>query len=155
MGEVWQDLRYAARMLAKNPAFTAAAVLTLALGIGLNAATFSAVNGILLRPLPGAVQPERLVQIYRSWPGLDYGSNSIPHFQDLRDRSGDVLSDVAAWGFAPMSLSADGRSERIVGLMVSAGFFRTYGVTPALGRLFIPGEEDRGPGAHPVAVLAH
>jgi len=155
MGEVWQDLRYALRMLAKNPAFTAAAVLTLALGIGLNAATFSAVNGILLRPLPGARDPERLVQLYRSWPGLDYGSNSIPHFQDVRDRSGDVFSDVAAWGFAPMSLSADGRNERLVGLMVSATFFRTYGVTPALGRFFIPGEEDRGPGAHPVAVLGN
>lgn len=155
MGEVWQDLRYAMRMLAKNPAFTAAAVLTLALGIGLNAATFSAVNGILLRPLPGARDPDRLVQLYRKWPGLDYGSNSIPHFQDLRDRSGDVFSDVAAWGFAPMSLSADGRSERTMGIMVSAGFFQTYGVTPALGRAFIPGEEDRGPGAHPVAVLGH
>lgn len=155
MGHVTQDLRYALRILAKNPVFTAAAVLTLALGIGLNAATFSAVNGILLRPLPGTRDPDRLVQLYRMWPGLEYGSNSIPHFQDLRDRSGDVFTDVAAWGFAPMSLSADGRSERIMGLMVSAGFFRTYGVAPALGRFFIPGEEDRGPGAHPVAVLGH
>jgi len=155
MNDVLQDLRYSFRMLVKNPVFTAAAVLTLALGIGLNAATFSAVNGLLLRPLPGARDPERLVQLYRKWPGLDYGSNSIPHFQDLRDRSGEVFTDVAAWGFAPMSLSADGRSERIVGLMVSAGFFQAYGVTPTLGRVFIPGEEDRGPGAHPVAVLGH
>jgi predicted permease len=155
MGNLLQDLRYAVRMLAKSPVFTAAAVLTLALGIGLNAATFSAVNGILLRPLPGARDPDQLVQLYRKWPGLDYGSNSIPHFQDLRDRSGDVFSDVAAWGFAPVSLSADGRSERIMGLLVSAGFFRTYGVTPAQGRFFIPGEEDRDPGAHPVAVLGH
>ncbi len=155
MGDLLQDLRYSVRMLVKSPVFTAAAVLTLALGIGLNAATFSTVNGILLRPLPGATDPDQLVQIYRRWPGLDYGSNSIPHFQDLRDRSGDVFSDVAAWGFAPMSLSADGRNERLVGLMVSATFFRTYGVTPALGRFFLPGEEDRGPGAHPVAVLGN
>ncbi|NJD19761.1 MAG: ABC transporter permease [Gemmatimonadetes bacterium] len=155
MSDVLQDLRYAVRMLAKNPVFTAAAVITLALGIGLNAATFSAVNSILLRPLPGARDPDRLVQLYRKWPGLDYGSNSIPHFQDLRDRSGDVFSDVTAWTFAAMSLSADGRSERMLGLMVSAGFFQTYGVAPALGRVFIPGEEDRGPGAHPVAVLGH
>jgi predicted permease len=155
MTDLIQDLRYSVRMLAKNPVFTVTAVLTLALGIGLNAATFSAVNGILLRPLPGAQAPQELVQLYRQWPGMDYGSNSIPHYQDLRDRSGDVFESVAAWGFSPLSLSSDGRSERTMGLLVSANFFQTYGVTPALGRAFIPGEEDRGPGAHPVAVLGH
>jgi len=155
MNDLVQDLRYALRMLAKSPVFTAAAVLTLALGIGLNAATFSAINGILLRPLPGTRDPDHLVQLYRKWPGMDFGSNSIPHFQDLRDRTRDVFSDVGAWSFARVSLSADGRSERIMGMMVSAGFFQTYGVAPALGRVFIPGEEDRGPGAHPVAVLGH
>lgn len=155
MGNFVQDLRYSVRMLAKSPAFTAAAVLTLALGIGLNAATFSAVNGILLRPLPGAREPQRLVQFYRAWPGMEYGSVSIPHFQDVRDRSKDVFESVAAYYFAPMSLSADGRSERIMGMLVSADFFQTYGAVPVLGRAFIPGEEDRGPGAHPVAVLGY
>ncbi|HSG07908.1 MAG TPA: ABC transporter permease, partial [Longimicrobiales bacterium] len=155
MSEFLQDLRYSVRMLAKNPVFTAAAVLTLALGIGLNAATFSAVNGILLRPLPGAQEPERLVQIYRAWPGMEYGSVSIPHYQDVRDRSQDAFESVAAYYFAPMSLAADGRSERIMGMLVSADFFQTYGATPKLGRAFIPGEEDRGAGAHPVAVLGH
>ncbi|GMV06071.1 MAG: hypothetical protein AMXMBFR53_23470 [Gemmatimonadota bacterium] len=155
MGDFLHDLRYSVRMLVKNPVFTAAAVITLALGIGLNAATFSAVNGILLRPLPGAEEPQRLVQLYRKWPGMDYGSTSIPHYQDLRDRTGDVFENVAAWYFAPLSLSSDGRSERSMGLLVSADFFQTYGVTPKLGRAFIPGEEDRGPGAHPVAVLGH
>ena len=155
MSDFLQDLRYSVRMLAKNPVFTAAAVLTLALGIGLNAATFSAVNGILLRPLPGAAEPERLVQLYRHWPGMEFGSVSIPHYQDVRDRSDEVFEDVAAYYFTPMSLAADGRNERIMGLLVSADFFRTYGATPALGRGFIPGEEDRGAGAHPVAVLGH
>jgi hypothetical protein len=155
MSNVLQDLRYSVRMLIKSPVFTAAAVITLALGIGLNAATFSAVNAILLKPLPGVEEPERLVQLYRSWPGLEYGSNSIPHYQDLRDRTGDVFENVAAWYWSPMSLSVDGRSERILGMLVSANFFQTYGVSPALGRTFIPGEEDRGPGAHPVAVLGH
>ena len=152
---VLQDLRYSFRMLLKNPVFTAAAVLTLALGIGLNAATFSAINGILLRPLPGTREPERLIQLYRAWPGLDYGSTSIPHYHDLRDRTGDVFEDVGAWYFTSMSLAADGRSERIMGLLVSANFFQTYGVTPALGRAFIPGEEDRNPGTHPVAILGN
>ena len=155
MGDFLRDLHFSARMLVKNPMFTVAAVVTLALGIGLNAATFSAVHGILLRPLPGAERPEELVQVYREWPGIEFGSNSIPHYQDIRDRSGDVFSDVAAWYFAPMSLAADGRSERVVGMLVSANFFQTYGVQPALGRAFIPGEEDTAPGAHPVAILGH
>ena len=150
-----QDLRFSARMLVKNPVFTVTAVLTLALGIGLNAATFSTVRGLLMKPLAGAEDPERLVQLYRQWPGMDYGSNSIPHYQDLRDRTGEVFSDVAAWYWAQMSLSADGRSERVMGILVSANFFRTYGVSPALGRAFIPGEESTGAGAHPVAVLGN
>ena len=155
MSDFLHDLRYSFRMLVKNPAFTAAAIITLALGIGLNAATFSAVNGILLRPLPGAANPDRLLQLYRKWPGMDYGSNSIPHFQDLRDRTGDVFENVAAWYFQPMSLASDGTSERTMGLLVSANFFQTYGVNPALGRTFIPGEEDRSPGAHPVVILGY
>jgi predicted permease len=155
MGDFLRDLHFSARMLVKNPMFTIAAVVTLALGIGMNAATFSAVHGILLAPLPGVEKPEELVQMYRRWPGMEYGSTSIPHYQDLRDRSGEGFESVAAWNFAPMSLAADGRSERIIGMTVSANFFQTYGVSPILGRAFIPGEEDVGPGAHPVAVLGH
>jgi predicted permease len=155
MGELMRDLRYAGRMLVKNPMFTVAAVMTLALGIGLNAATFSAVRSILLRPLGGTDSPEELVQIYRQWPGMDYGSVSIPHYQDLRDRTGDVFESFAAYNFAPMSLAVDGKSERLMGMIVSANFFQTYGVLPALGRTFIPEVESVGPGAHPVAILGH
>jgi predicted permease len=142
-------------MLVKSPLFSIIAILTLALGIGLNAATFSAIHGLLLRPLGGVADPEELVQVYRQWPGIDHGSISIPHYQDVRDRSGEVFEDAAAWFFAPMSLSADGRNERILGIVASANFFQTYGVVPTLGRPFVPGVEDRGPGAHPVAVLGH
>lgn len=155
MGDFIRDLKYSVRMLIKNPVFTIAAVTTLALGIGLNAATFSAVNGLLLRPLPGTESPEELVQLYRQWPGIEWGSNSVPHYQDLRDRSGEVFENMALWSFAPLSLSADGQSERIVGMVVSANFFQTFGARPALGRAFIPGTEDRGPGAHAVAVLGY
>lgn len=155
MGDFLRDVRFSARMLIKNPMFTVAAVTTLALGIGLNAATFSAVHGILMRPLPGAENPEELVQLYREYPGIEFGSNSIPHYQDIRDRSGEVFENVAAYYFTPMSISAEGRSERIIGMLVSANFFQTYGAEPTLGRAFIPGEEDRDPGAHPVAVLGH
>lgn len=155
MGDFLRDLQFSARMLIKNPMFTVAAVTTLALGIGLNAATFSAVHGLLLRPLPGAEAPEELVQLYREYPGIEFGSNSIPHFQDIRDRSSEVFENVGAYYFTPVSLSADGRSERIIGMAVSANFFQTYGVEPMLGRAFIPGEEDRDPGAHAVAILGH
>jgi len=155
LDRVIRDLRYSFRMLKKSPMFTIAAVATLALGIGLNAATFSAVSGILFRPLGGTESPDELVQVYRQWPGMEFGSNSIPHYQDLRDRTGDVFENVAAWNFVEMSLASEGRSERLMGMMVSANFFQTYGVRTQLGRPFIPGEEDEAPGAHPVIVLGH
>jgi predicted permease len=155
MSEVLRDLRYSVRMLVKSPVFTAAAVLTLALGIGLNAATFSAVRGILLRPLGGAQAPEELVQVYLKWPGMDFGSVSIPLYHDLRDRSGGVFEDLAAYYFTPMSLAVEGRSERTLGMLVSANFFQTYGVTAEAGRVFLPDSEARGPGSHPVAILGH
>ncbi|RMH12794.1 MAG: ABC transporter permease, partial [Gemmatimonadetes bacterium] len=155
MHDFRRDLVFSVRMLLKNPLFTLSAVATLALGIGLNTATYTAVHQLLLAPLPGAERPEELVQVYRRWPGIEYGSNSIPHYQDVRDRSGDVFENLAAWNFAPMALSSDGGNERVIGLVVSANFFQTFGVEPVLGRTFIPGEEDRGPGAHPVVVLGH
>ena len=142
-------------MLVKSPLFSIIAITTLALGIGLNAATFSAIHGLLLRPLGGVASPEELVQVYRQWPGIIYGSNSIPHYQDVRDRSDEVFESTAAWFFSPMSLSADGRSERILGVVASANLLQTYGVVPALGRPFLPGEEDGSPGAHAVTFLGH
>jgi predicted permease len=155
MGDFVRDLKFSFRMLIKSPVFTVAAITTLALGIGLNAATFSAVSGVLLRPLGGTESPEELVQLYREWPGIEWGSTSVPHYQDLRDRSVEVFENMALWNFAPMSLSADERSERLVGMVVSANFFQTLGTRPVLGRGFIPGTEDKGPGAHPVVVLGH
>lgn len=155
MNDLIRDLRFSVHMLLKNPMFTIAAVATLALGIGLNAATFSAVHSILLRPLPGTEDPDELVQIYREWAGIEYGSVSVPHYQDLRDRTDDVFENVALWGFEPLSLAAEGQSERTMGLTVSANFFQTYGVQPSLGRVFLPGVEDRDPGAHPVVVISH
>jgi len=155
MGNLRQDLRFAVRMLLKNPMFTAAAVVTLALGIGLNAAVFSAVHTLLFRPLPQVTNDAELVQLYRKWPGdMLYGSNSIPHYQDLRDRVEAFGGDVAAWTFVPMSLSADGQSQRIMGNMVSANYFDVLGAAPVMGRGFLP-EEAVDPGAHRVIVLGH
>ncbi len=150
-----QDLRFAVRMFTKSPLFTGIVVVTLALGIGLNTAVFSAVEALLLRPLPGARATNELVQLYRTAPGGErFGSNSIPHYVDLRERTRTVFSGVAAWSFQEMSITADGRPQTVMGQMVSAGFFSVLGVTPMRGRFFTP-DEDVGRGAHPVAVLSH
>jgi macrolide transport system ATP-binding/permease protein len=147
-------IRMAWRTLLRRPAFTVAAVITLALGIGLNSAVFSAVYALLLRPLPGVVEPDRLVQLYRSYPGdFIYGSNSIPHFLDIRERA-EVFDGVTLWTFLQVNLSTGDRNELAMGQIVSADFFDVLGVRPALGRGFLP-EEDIGVGGHPVVVLSH
>lgn len=155
MNDIIRDLRFSVRMLLKNPMFTLAAVTTLALGIGLNAATFSAVHGLLLSPLPGTEDPDELVQLYREWPGIEFGSNSVPHYQDLRERTSDVFENVSSWYFEPLSVSSDGQTERTIGMVVSANFFQTFGAVPQPGRAFLPGVEDRDPGAHAVTVISH
>ncbi|MEO6444944.1 MAG: ADOP family duplicated permease, partial [Gemmatimonadaceae bacterium] len=147
-----QDLRLAGRLVVKSPLFTSVVVLTMAIAIGLNTTVFAAVEALLLRPLPGATAPERIVQLYRTSPGMTWGSNSIPHYEDVRERTGDVFSSVASWTFAPISLSSGDRPQRLMGQVVSANFFSTLGVRPALGRFFRP-DEDIGRGAHPVVVL--
>ena len=149
-----RDLRLAWRLFIKNPGFTAIVVVTLALGIGLNSAVFSAVDALLLRPLPGVRAPNEVVQLYRSWPGdMKYGSNSVPHYLSLREKTTDVFSDVAAWDFEEFSISTQSRPQRALGQMVSANFFALLGVQPGKGRLFLP-EEDIGRGAHAVVVLS-
>jgi predicted permease len=154
MNNLFRDLKLAIRLLTKNPAFTAAAVFTLGLGIGLNTAVFSGIHSILLRPLPGVRNPHELVQVYRTWPGgFRFGSNAVPHYFDIRDRN-DVFEGAAAWNIIPLSLSVEGRSERVMGQMVSANFFTVLGANAILGRTFLQ-EEGVGPGEHPVAVLSH
>ena len=152
MGTLIQDIRYGLRVLVKRPGFTVAAVVTLALGIGLNTAIFSLYNGVLLRPL-SARDPERLVNLYstvRGEPGT--GIFSYPAYAFYRDRN-TSLSSVAAYAGGRMLLSAGGSaSESLHAQMVSANFFDMLGASPALGRSFSP-EEDKTPGASPVVML--
>jgi predicted permease len=152
MQTLWQDLRYGARMLRKQPGFTLIAVVTLALGIGANTGVFSLVNTVLLRPLPIA-QPERVFEITPLREGSTIGVMSYPAYKDFRDRN-DVLEGLAAYTFAPLSLSRNGNNERLWGYLVSGNYFDLLGVRAARGRLFTP-EDDRSPGAHPVAVLSY
>ena len=148
------DVRYAYRLLIKNPMFTGVVVLTLALGIGLNTAIFSVIDGLLLRPLPGTRNANELVQLYRTYRGgMMYGSNSIPHYLDVRERSGDTFSGVSLWSFETLSLAGGGRNERVLGVMASANYFSVLGARALLGRTFVPAE-DSGRLAHPVVVLS-
>src|SRR5690349_17977419 len=155
MQTLLQDIRYALRMLAKNPAFACVVVLTLALGIGANAAIFSLLDKVLLQSLPVA-NPEQLAVLSTYSPQRGPGDESTfsyPMYQDLRDRN-SVFSGVIARGGAQMNVSYGDQTERVRGELVSGNFFEVLGVRPWAGRLFTQ-DDDRNAGAHPVAVLSY
>jgi hypothetical protein len=136
--ELWQDLRFSARMLIKNPGFTLVAALTLALGIGANTAIFSVVNGVLLRPLPYK-DPERLVMVFAPRRLDQEFLISSGGFTVLRNQN-QVFEQVAA--FLPMldssSITGDGEPEFLGGVTVSANLFTLLGVEAKYGRTFLP-----------------
>jgi predicted permease len=161
METLWQDLRYGLRTLIKNPGFTSVAVLTLALGLGVNTAIFSLTDQILLRMLP-VERPQELVVLRspgpkqgRVWSDGDNGaaSFSYPLYKELRDKN-NVFAGLLARFAIPLSVAGDGQTERADGELVSGNYFDVLGVRPALGRLFTD-EDDRAPGASPIAVLSH
>jgi predicted permease len=152
---LWQDLRYGARMLRKNPGFTIVAVLTLALGIGANTAIFSMVDWLTLRTPPVA-KPEQVTTLAAEdiYGGYDNGF-SYPDFADIRNQSTTVFSDVAgAMIFQQDGLSADGNNEPIWTNYVTGNFFQTMGVKPALGS-FIEPEPGKSVDDDPVLVLGY
>src|SRR5262249_22719740 len=148
-----QDLRYGARMLFKKPGFTLIAVITLALGIGANTAIFSAVNTVLLRPLPYA-EPERLVFAHNTAPG--FGIQKLGLFQAeflrLREQA-RTLEGVALYTSTTFTLTGAGEPERIASGTASGDLFTTLGVPLALGRSFKLEEEPQGQGN--VVILSH
>ena len=150
MEHLWQDLRHGMRTLRKSPGFTLAAVLTLALGIGANAAMFSIVNGLLLKPLDldGA---GRLIEVFSRDP---LGQRSWVSQADLDDwrAAAHSFSSLASWVPQSVNLTGLEQPERILGTFVSSNFFSTLGASPAIGRGFAPGE-DRIGGAR-VAVIS-
>jgi predicted permease len=149
--ELWQDLRYGARMLLKQPGFTLIAIVTLALGIGANTAIFSVINAVLLRPFPYE-SPERLMllQEYVSAGGF---SPSYANFADWRAQNTLCDSIVAVRANESFNFTGAGEPERLQGRIVSAAFFSTLGVSPVRGRDF-SAEEDR-PGAPPAVILSY
>ncbi len=152
MTTLMQDVRYAVRMLLKHPGFTAVAVLSLALGIGVNTATFSVLDAVLLRALP-ASEPNQLVTVFTQRSAELNSGFSYPDYVDYRDRN-EVFSGMIAWDGVSLNLSTGDTTERISGQIVTGNYFDVLGVRAARGRTFLP-EEDRTPGGAPVAVISH
>jgi len=148
MNSLWQDLRYAIRMLAKNPGFTLIAVLTLALGIGANTVVFSVLNALVLRPLP-AERPNELAFLENQ----NGPSQSFPNYKDLRDRN-RTFAGLVGYRISPMELEAHDRADRIWGYLATGNYFDVLGVQPALGRFFKQ-SDDLHPGDSPYAVLSY
>jgi predicted permease len=154
MNTWWQDIRYGLRMLGRSPAFTAVAVLTLGLGIGANTAIFSVVNWLLLRPLPVSQPSELTVVAYQQKKGPIGIHFSHPGFQDIRQQTAAVFSDVLGYAFGLDGLKANARSDRILTAYVTGNYFPTLGLRPALGRLILP-SEGKTAGADPYMVLGY
>src|SRR5579872_4675161 len=160
MNTLVQDVRYGLRMLAKSPAFTAIAVLTLAMGIGANTAIFSFTDQVLLRTLP-VPHPEQLVVLQspgpnpgRTWSDGDGAASfSYPMYKDLRDRS-SAFSGLLACFPVDVNVSGRGATQNAHGELVTGNFFETLEVQAALGRVFMASDET-APGANPVVVLSY
>jgi len=137
-----QDLRYGMRMVVKRPGFTLIAALTLALGIGANTAIFSAVNAVLLKPLPFP-ESEQLVDLSETFKPNGFGSVSVPTLEDWKAQN-TVFAGISAYWFTSFNLQTGDTPQRIPGLNVGANYFDVLGVKPTLGRTFLQGEDVAG-----------
>jgi len=146
MGTFIQDFRFALRQMIKKPGFTAVVVITMALGIGANAAIFSVLDAVLLRPLPYR-HPESLVKLWSRFTGIglpnDQNWVSAPEFRDLQQLN-HSFSDLAAMASGSVNLGVKGSPERVVGASVSTGLFSMLGAQPMLGRNFLSEEGQTG-----------
>jgi predicted permease len=153
MQAILSDLRYAFRTLFHKPGFTLVAVLSLALGIGLNTTIFSVVNSVLLKKMP-VKDPERLVEFYSNLSEeMPYLTTSYLDYRDLRDGV-DAFEGLAAYAMVRGIFSREGKSELVMGEVVTGNYFDVLGIQPRFGRTFLL-EEDEVEGAHPVIVISH
>jgi macrolide transport system ATP-binding/permease protein len=152
--QFWQDLRFGARMLRRTPGFSALAILCLTLGIGTNAAVFSWIEGILIRPYPLVAHQERMFALNATTRGASgYTGLSYPEFLDY-EKSSTLFESFIVDRIMGTTLSVGDRAERATGGIVSANYFDALGVQPILGRGFRP-EEGTGRNAHPVTVISY
>jgi|BarGraNGADG00212_1021973.scaffolds.fasta_scaffold11440_1 predicted permease len=151
-----QDLRFGLRSFLSSPGFTAVTVLTLALGIAFNTTVFSWVNGLLLRPFPGATGGDRLAVMEMVTDSAPNGGNQTS-WLDYRDYRANLksLAGLAVHREDVFSLGTAANSQAVWGELVSGNYFNVLGVRPALGRVFTPREDGDQPGAYPVAVISH
>src|SRR5215470_18330060 len=149
MTKISQDLRYSVRMLLKSPGFAAIVVITLALGIGVNTALFSVVNGVLLNPL-SYPHSEQLVAVYGTAPGFSQGPASYLNFLDWQHNN-QTFSSMAIYRNQDYNITDSTEAQRLSGYMVSADFFSTLQVKPIIGRTFRP--DDDQVGAAPVVLF--
>ena len=153
METLLHDIRFGFRQLMKQPGFAALAIISMALGIGANTSIFSLVDTALLRPL-AVKEPSQLVELYgRLHNGADWSLQSYPNYKEYRDRS-TVFSGLFVYRVVVSSLTVNKSSQRVWGYLVSGNYFDVLGVKPALGRGFLP-EEDQTPDSHPVAVISY
>lgn len=150
LASLWQDIRYGLRQLRRSPGFTAVAVITLALGIGANTAMFSVIDGVLLRPLPYA-HPSQLVSVRQRVGHVAGADLSYPNFFDWRSQN-HVFSSIAAYCESDFTLTGVGQPVHLPGEIVTWDTFRLLGERPALGRGFLPQDEQAG--SHEV-LLSH
>ncbi len=153
MNATIRDLRYALRMMARSPGFTLVAILSLALGIGANTTIYSWVNAILLNPLPGVADVDRLVMMAEKSRSGTFTSTSYPDFTDFRS-SIAPKAELTAYTMQTVGLNSGDRTDRMWCEVVSANYFDVLGVKPVLGRPFLPAEDFK-PGGAPVVVLNH
>ncbi|HYO13734.1 MAG TPA: ABC transporter permease, partial [Thermoanaerobaculia bacterium] len=150
LDEIGRDVRLGLRSLARSPGFSSVAVLCLALGIGANAALFSVLNAVLLRPLP-YVEPDRLVRIYEKLGDRGQGSVSVPNFRDWAEQN-TGFEQIAAYLVGSRNLQSTGDPERIRAVEATPNLFSLLGARPLLGRAFDPGTDEPGKGK--VAVVS-
>jgi predicted permease len=153
---VW-DVRYAARLLRRNPLFALTAALSLAIGIGATVTIFTVANGLLLRAAPGVASPDRLVDISRTELGQPLANPLLSYrtYLDLVERMSTLEGLYAHQGnLESMTMGSGGDAERIFATIVTANYFDVLGITPTAGRLFGPGDSE-GRGASPIVVLSH
>jgi predicted permease len=153
LDSLWHDVRYGLRMMWRHRSFTAVAVLMLAVGLGTSTTVFLWIDMVLLRPLSGVAQPERLVTLTTVTSNGEFVPTSYPDYQDFRDHL-TLLQGIAATRPTALSVGPDGHAQRVSAELVSGNFFNVLGVQAELGRVFGPPEYGDKPGAFSVVVLS-
>ena len=157
MGTLWQDIRFGARMLARNPGFTAVVLLVIGVGIGANAALFNALDQVYMRPLP-VKKPHELVSVQSrfrqgTWEDM-LGEYSYSTYEAYRDQS-EVFAELAGFTGQPLTLRVKEMAESIEGAAVSTNYFSMLGLRPATGHLFAPEQEQAPTAYQPIVVISY